>query len=257
MTTAPKPAGTTGAAPPRPLRVLIADDEPLARERLKRLLAAEPGVEVVVECTNGDEAVAAIGTHDPDLALLDIRMPLRDGFDVVRTRVDNASRPVIVFVTAHESRASQAFDLGVADYLLKPCTPARLRQTLQRVRECLTAAPDASVATSPLQRLIVRMGERMIVVPTDDVDWMESANNYVVLHAGHTTHVVRETLSRLETRLAAKQFMRISRFAAVNLRRVREILPSETDGHLLVLNDGTKLPVTRSIREIQARLELG
>lgn len=252
------PADVPGAVSFRPLRVVIADDEPLARDRLKRLLSAEPGVEVVAECTNGDEAVTAISALDPDLALLDVRMPLRDGFAVARAQPGHAARPVIVFVTAHESRASEAFDVQATDYLLKPCTPARLRQALQRVRERLAAAPESPDDDhAPLHRVIVRLGERMIVVPTDEVDWIESANNYVVLHAGHTTHVVRETLSRLEIRLATKAFMRISRFAAVNLRRVREIQPNESEGHVLVLQDGTKLPVTRSIREIQARLETG
>lgn len=239
----------------RPLRVVIADDEPPARDRLKRLLAAEPGVEVIAECTNGQEALAAITTLDPDLALLDVRMPVLDGFKVAAALPPDQIRPVLVFVTAYDAFAPEAFAVHATDYLLKPCPPARLRTVLQRARALLAGIPSSGGKPPPLQRVIVRTGERMLVVPTSDVDWVESANNYVILHCGRTTHILRESLTELEGRLDGEQFMRISRFAIVNLARVREILTTDNGGHQLQLADGALLPVTRGIREIQARLE--
>ena len=242
------------AATNPPLRILIADDEPFARQRLSDMLARETNVEVVAECTNGTEAEAAIRSLTPDVALLDVQMPGLDGLAVARTLTPGSLRPVVIFVTAHEEHALRAFELQAADYLLKPCPPARLHQALNRARALLAAEPTP---TSPsLQRLIVRMGERMIVVSASDIDWIESANNYVVLHVGRETHVLRETLTELEIRLPKGQFLRISRTAIVNLNRVREIRQDD-GGHVMVLSGGDKLPITRGIREVQARLEVG
>ena len=237
-----------------PLRVLIADDEPLARQRLADMLSRETGVEIVAECTNGTEAEVAIRSLTPDVALLDVQMPGLDGLAVARTLTPGTLRPVVIFVTAHEEHALRAFDLQAADYLLKPCPPARLHQALNRARALLAAEPTH---TGPsLQRLIVRMGERMIVVPAADIDWIESANNYVVLHVGRETHVLRETLTELEIRLPKGQFLRISRTAIANLNRVREIR-QDGGGHVMLLSGGDKLPITRGIREVQSRLEAG
>jgi len=242
------------SAPHPLLRVLIADDEPLARQRLADMLSRETGVEIVAECTNGTEAEVAIRSLTPDVALLDVQMPGLDGLAVARTLTPGTLRPVVIFVTAHEEHALRAFDLQAADYLLKPCPPARLHQALNRARALLAAEPTH---TGPsLQRLIVRMGERMIVVPAADIDWIESANNYVVLHVGRETHVLRETLTELEIRLPKGQFLRISRTAIANLNRVREIR-QDGGGHVMVLSGGDKLPITRGIREVQSRLEAG
>lgn len=242
----------TAALPP--LRVLIADDEPLARQRLSNMLAREASVEIVAECTNGTEAEAAIRTLTPDVALLDVQMPGLDGLAVARTLTPGALRPVIIFVTAHDEHALRAFELQAADYLLKPCPPARLHQALNRARALLSSEP--SPISPSLQRLIVRTGERMIVVSATDIDWIESANNYVVLHVGRDNHVLRETLTELENRLPKGQFLRISRTAIVNLGRVREIRQDD-GGHVMVLGGGEKLPITRGIRDVQARLEAG
>ena len=242
------------SAPHPLLRVLIADDEPLARQRLADMLSRETGVEIVAECTNGTEAEVAIRSLTPDVALLDVQMPGLDGLAVARTLTPGTLRPVVIFVTAHEEHALRAFDLQAADYLLKPCPPARLHQALNRARALLAAEPTH---TGPsLQRLIVRMGERMIVVPAADIDWIESANNYVVLHVGRETHVLRETLTELEIRLPKGQFLRISRTAIANLNRVREIR-QDGGGHVMLLSGGDKLPITRGIREVQSRLEAG
>jgi two-component system LytT family response regulator len=237
-----------------PLRVLIADDESLARQRLHDLLGRETGIEIVAECTNGTEAEAAIRSLTPDVALLDVQMPGLDGLAVARTLAPGTPRPVIIFVTAHEEHALRAFDLQAADYLLKPCLPARLHQALNRARSLLEAEPSPS--SPSLQRLIVRLDERMLVISATDIDWIESANNYVILHVGHDNHVLRETLTELEIRLPKGQFLRISRTAIVNLNRVREIC-LDGGGHAMVLGGGEKLPITRGIREVQARLETG
>lgn len=241
---------------PHPLlRVLIADDEPLARQRLRGLLARETKVEIVAECSNGTDAGTAIRSLMPDVALLDVEMPGMDGLAVARSLEPGTLRPVIIFVTAHEEHALRAFDLQAADYLLKPCPPARLRQALNRARALLSTETH-STATPNLQRLIVRTGERMIVVPAGDIEWIESANNYVILHVGRDAHVLRQTLTELEVRLPKGQFLRISRTAIVNLSFVREIRQDD-GGHMMVLGGGEKLPITRGIREVQARLEMG
>ncbi len=244
----------TGA--PR-LRVLIADDEPLARSRLSQLLRIEPDVEVVAECTNGRDALETITALAPDVVLLDIRMPEMDGLAVARLLQPRALCPVIIFITAHESHGPAAFAVQACDYLMKPCSPARLRQAVQRARAQLARNPAESRESGllPLQRLIVRTGERMIVVPAEEIDWIESANNYVVLHAGRAAHVLRETLTELAARLEPRHFLRISRSAAVNPVRVKEIVQGDNGGHMLLLADGTRLPITRGIREIQALLE--
>lgn len=238
-----------------PLRVLVADDEPLARKRLTDLLSREPEVEVVAECTNGTDAESAIRNLAPDVALLDIQMPGLDGLAVARNVSPDALRPVIIFVTAYENHALRAFELQAADYLLKPCPPARLHQALNRARALLANEPQA-IANKCLQRLVVRTGDRMIVVPSGTIEWIESANNYVVLHVGRDTHVLRQTLTELENRLPRGQFLRISRTAIVNLSFVREILQDD-GGHAMLLGCGEKLPITRGIREVQARLEVG
>ena len=254
MAAAPHDVAPAAPLPDGRLRVLIADDEPLARHRLVNLLTHESDIEVIAECTNGLEAEAAIRALHPDVALLDVRMPGLDGLAVVRSLPPGAQRPVIIFVTAHEEHALRAFDLQAVDYLLKPCPPGRLRQALNRAWGLLASTPPP--AEPRLQRLIVRMGERMIVVAVDTIDWIESADNYAILHFGRETHVLRETLTELETRLARGQFLRISRTAVVNLDRVREI-QQEGGGHVMVLTGNVRIPITRGIREVQARLETG
>jgi two-component system LytT family response regulator len=182
-------------------------------------------------------------------------MPGLDGLAVARTLTPGALRPVIIFVTAYEEHALRAFELQAADYLLKPCPPARLHQALNRARALLSSEPLTS-ANQSLQRFIVRMGERMLVVSAEDVEWIESANNYVILHVGRETHILRQTLTELENRLPKGQFLRISRTTIVNLACVREIRQDD-GGHAMMLSGGEKLPITRGIREVQARLEVG
>jgi two-component system LytT family response regulator len=241
------------------IRTLIVDDEPLARQRLRTLLAQEPDVTVLSECTTSAEAVRAIRAQAPDVVFLDIQMPETDGLELLAA-VPAASRPFIIFVTAHREHTLAAFELGAIDYLLKPFKPARFRQAVARARARLQERaehrrPSGTPAPAYLKRVIVRLNEHQLVIPTNEIDWMESASNYIVLHAGGETHVLRDTLNSLEERLSPAHFLRVGRFAIVNLDRIRKLKPTEAGEHVLVMADGAEVPLTRGIREVQARLE--
>ena len=262
----PPPFSTQPAVSPAKslLRLLIADDELAARRRLRLQLARIADVEIIAECGDGTAALEALPRLRPDVALLDIEMPGLNGLAVVRSLGEGA-RPVIIFVTAHEQHALSAFEVRAADYLLKPYTQARLEQALDWART-LCERPTAAVAidpapstarAAPLTRLVVPTGTRMQVVATTEIDWIESAGNYAVIHVGSGTHILRETLLELEARLAPAQFFRISRTTIVNLDRVRELRADEADGHVMILAGGAKLVITRGIREVQKRLENG
>lgn len=249
------------------IRTLIVDDEPLARERIRLLLAAEPDLEVLGECASGPEAIEAIQARRPDLVFLDIQMPEVSGFDVLRALAPDAW-PLVIFVTAHDRHAIEAFEIRALDYLLKPFKRDRFRLALARAREHLESRAVAGLNArlrelleSPppdpayLSRLAVKTGERTLFVKIEDIDFLESAANYVVLHTARENHVVRETLTHLESRLSPKRFLRISRSTLVNLDRVRELQPLSPGEHVLVLADGRKLTVTRGLREVQERLQ--
>ncbi|MGV3531252.1 MAG: LytR/AlgR family response regulator transcription factor [Chthoniobacteraceae bacterium] len=248
------------------MRVVIVDDEALARARLRRLLGSEADVEIVAECADGIAALEAVKEHAPDVLLLDVQMPEMDGFDVVRN-LEAEKLPAIVFVTAYDQHAVKAFEARALDYLLKPTSQARVQEALGRVRERMRSTPETSLpqslldllasreaATSRPKRLAVRSGERTSFVVTDDVDWFEAAGNYVVLHVGKETHIVRETMSALETQLAGGPFLRVSRSAILNLQRVKELQSITAGEHVAILHDGQKIAITRSIREIEEKL---
>ncbi len=261
---------------PMKLTALIVDDEPLARERLRTLLAAESDLEIVGECTNGREAVAAVKKQRPDLLFLDIQMPELDGFQTLAQLQPLASAsangmPAVIFVTAFDEHAVRAFEVHALDYLLKPFKPARLRAALARAREQLakkSAGDDTSrrilelleerkTATEYLARIAVRDRDKVRFVKTADIDWIEASGNYLVLHAGKDNHVLRETLTSLEGQLSPKEFFRINRSALVHIDRVRHVEPTFNDEHIVVLSDGTKLTLTRGLRELQERLKFG
>ncbi len=251
------------------MKVIIVDDEPLARERLRRLLSGESDVEIVAECADGASAVAAVRHHAPDLLLLDVQMPGMDGFETVRA-LDARLLPAIVFVTGFDQHAVRAFEARALDYLLKPTTRARLAESLARVREKLAdgaASPRlpqalldllAERANAPIpprvRRLAVRTGERVIFVSTEDVSWVEAAGNYAVLHVGSATHILRETMSSLEGQLSGEGFLRVSRSAIVNLRRVKELQAVAPGEQIAILVDGQRVPMTRGIREVEEQL---
>ena len=250
------------------LNAVIVDDEPLAREHLRGLIADESDIEVIAACANGPEALAALRERPPDLLLLDVQMPEMDGFEVLR-RLE-PPLPLVIFVTAFDQHAISAFDVHAIDYVLKPVGAARFRRALQHAR-ALHAAHENGLASRRLvelleqqarkpdylSRLMVRNGGRTRFINVTDIDWIEAANNYVVIHTGKQTHVLRETLAAVEAQLSPREFFRLSRSALVRLDRVREVEPVFNDEHMIVLHDGTRLPLTRSLRELQDRLRFG
>ncbi|HEX2190946.1 MAG TPA: LytTR family DNA-binding domain-containing protein [Longimicrobiaceae bacterium] len=243
------------------LRALIVDDEPLGRERVRQLLAAEEDVEVVGECGHGGEAVVAIEELAPDLVFLDVQMPELDGFGVVEA-VGPERMPVTVFVTAYEEFALRAFEASALDYLLKPFDRARFRQALERVREQLRLRRDgelrAQLSTllaeirprrSHLERLVVRSGGRIRFVRVDEVDWFEAEGNYVRVHVGERSHLVRQTMSGLEAELDPARFVRIHRSTIAAVDRIEHIEPLFQGEYAVVLRGGRKLTSSRGYRE--------
>ena len=248
------------------IRALIVDDELSARERLRALLAKEAGLEIVGECETGAQALAAIRSQKPDLLFLDIQMPEMDGFDVLRAL--GRELPVVIFVTAFDRYAVKAFEVHALDYLLKPFKPARLTAAVNHAREQLAARGESTLAdrirsllderaaadSAAITRIAVRQGERVRFIRADDIDWIEASGNYIVLHTGGEKHTLRETLGSIEAKLPPKEFLRLSRSAIVNLERVLEAEPGFGDEHFVLLKNGTRLTMTRGIRELQERL---
>jgi two-component system LytT family response regulator len=237
------------------LRVLIADNERIARKRLRWLLEKEENVEIACECSNGGSVVSAVKEHQPDLVLLDIKMPDMNGFDVIRA-LEPCDRPAIVFVTAFENHAVHAFETCALDYLLKPVAAARLGKTLTRVRRHVHSATSSSspLAANANPRFSVRCGYRTRFIAPEQIDWIEASGNYAILHVDTQNHLLRETMARLESVLRSADFMRVSRSAIVRLSRVKEIQTTPTGHHFAVLHSGMRVCVTKSIREVAARL---
>lgn len=248
-------------------RALIIDDEAPARGRLRKMLDREPDVAVIGECCNGPEAITSIRSQNPDVIFLDVQMPEVNGFDVLRA-LPPEQVPAVIFVTAHEQHAVEAFEVHALDYLLKPFTQARLQQALQRARQTRTGSAQPAEQlralldslqppTQYLDRIAVKNGSQTVFVKVPDIDFLESAANYVVVRAQNENHILRETLSNLESRLSPQLFLRISRSVIVNLERVRSLQLTPQGESVLVLQDGRQLIVTRTLREVQNRLQFG
>jgi two-component system, LytTR family, response regulator len=249
-------------------RVLIVDDEPLARRAIRRLLDKRDGIEIVGECGDGESAVRLIRELAPDLVFLDIQMPEMDGFAVIREVGANAM-PVTIFVTAHDRFAVRAFDAHAADYVLKPIARARFDIALTRAKQRIAGELDRAelrrvlaslerIAASRgyLDRLAVPDRGRIHFVAVRDIDWLEAQGNYVVVHARGRDHDLRETLAKLEDKLDPADFVRIHRSTIVNVHRIREIQPWFHGHHRVVLEDGTELRMSRYQREVAKRLGL-
>lgn len=242
------------------MRVVIADDEPLARKTIRVLARRDPEVEIVAECRNGAEAVDAVREHKPDLLFLDIQMPRLDGFDVLEILGDEA--PAIVFVTAYDQYAIRAFEVHAIDYLLKPFTDERFEKALARAKELvrrkdterekhaqLTAAHRAFT-----KRFMVRSAGRVVFLKAEEIDWIEAADYYARLHVGANGYLIRESMNDLEAMLDPNTFVRIHRSAIVNLDRVREMRPLFRGEQVVVLHDGTQLKMSRGRRdELESR----
>ena len=243
------------------IRTLIIDDVQLARERLKRCLGEEPGVEVVGECDNGERAVAAIRGFRPDLIFLDVQMPALDGFGVLEA-LGGEGLPAVIFVTAYNEYAIQAFEVNALDYLLKPVDCKRLHKAVGRVRSQAAPPPaenfderfralieDIKSPPRYLKRLTIRQAGRTLLLPTDEVDWVETYGNYLKVHAGRESHLIRGTMQQLEAKLDPEKFVRVHRSALVNIERVKEIYPRSNGDQDLVLHDGRQLILSRNYRD--------
>lgn len=242
------------------IRAMIVDDEPLARMRIRDLLAEAADVEVIAECANGQEAIEAIEESPPDLLFLDIQMPVLDGFDVLQT-IGVGLVPVVIFVTAYDQFALRAFEAHALDYLLKPYDDERFEMALERARKRIRQQQggDLDVRLSALleqvrgdrgylQRLVVPTGPRSEFVRTDDIDWIEAERNYIRLHVGGRAHLLRETLRGIESALDPARFCRIHRSTVVNIDRIQAVESLFGGEYLVVLHDGTKLTSGRSYR---------
>ena len=249
------------------IRTLVVDDEPLARERLTSLLAAESDIEVVGQCRDGEEAVRAIMDHSPDLVFLDVQMPAMNGFDVIDA-VGSERMPLVIFVTAYDQHALKAFQVRALDYVLKPFDRERFQEALQRARahiqrdetgdlgrRLLALVKDLRRDQPKTDRLVVKSGGRLFFLRTDEIDWIEAAGNYVRLHVGNTSHLLRETMNAIEGRLDPEKFFRIHRSRIVNMERIQEMQPWLNGEYAVVLRTGTRLTLSRGYREkLQERL---
>ena len=248
------------------LKVMVVDDEPLAREGLVDLLRAMPDVEVAGAHGDGVSALHAIDAKTPDVLCVDIRMPGLDGFDVVAA-LDPERTPAVIFVTAFDAFAVRAFEVNALDYLLKPVTAERLAAAIERVRDRHRPEPltperltDLLEKLAPTRapgvgRLIVREVGRIIVIPASDIDWIEGADYYARLHIGTKSHLIRESMSSLERRLDPSRFQRLYRSAIVNLSRVRVVEAAERGDGVAVLTTGARIRVTAARRaELERRL---
>ncbi|HEU6452936.1 MAG TPA: LytTR family DNA-binding domain-containing protein [Gemmatimonadaceae bacterium] len=249
------------------VKTLIVDDEPLARSRLRKLLSAEDGVEIVGECANAEEAIGIIESALPDLVFLDVQMPGMDGFQML-SKLETPALPAIIFVTAFDDYALRAFEVHALDYLLKPYSRARFVDAFRHARAQLeresAAAADrrllgllaelraresggaaAPPAAHEHERLVVKADGRMFFVRPADIDWIEASANYVRLHARGESYQLRESMKNMEERLPRNSFVRIHRSAIVNLDRVRELQPWFHGEYVVILADGTKLTASR------------
>jgi two-component system LytT family response regulator len=222
-----------------PLRVLVVDDEPMARARLRRMLGAEHGVHILGECSNGDEAAAALGSLKPDVVFLDIQMPGMDGFGTLH-RASSAWRPHVVFVTAFSEHAVDAFEHGAVDYLLKPYSRERLRVSLERARVALQRVASGAGESFP-ERLPVPVGHRLRMVPVQSIDCVIAQLNYVELHVGAERLVLRETMAAMEQQLDPRHFARIHRSRIVRIAAVSEIETLESGRYVIRLGSGLRL----------------
>jgi two-component system LytT family response regulator len=244
----------------RKVRALIVDDEPLARRRVRRLLAADPEVEVVGDCSNGREAIAAIDARSADLVFLDAQMPEVDGFQVLEA-LNGARVPLIIFVTAYDRYAIKAFEVNALDYLVKPFDRRRFQAAVERAKERLRGDTSGELERRALallnqletkanhvDRLVIKSGGRVLFLTTSAVDWIEAEGKYVRLHIGKESHLLREGIGSLEARLDPKQFLRIHRSTIVNLDRIKQLDPWFNGEYRVLLRDGTLLVLSRGFK---------
>jgi two-component system, LytTR family, response regulator len=235
----------------RKIGTLIVDDEELARQVLRELLQTHPEIQILAECANGFEAVKAIAEHKPDLILLDVQMPRLSGFDVLELIEEDLA---VIFVTAYDQYAMRAFEVHAVDYLLKPVGRERfeaaLEQAKSRIGEKMPPAPELAATARPpqqyLERLVVRDGTRLTLIPVGKLDYVEAQDDYVALASQGAKHLKQQTIASVEAGLDPARFVRIHRSYIVNFERVVRIEPYGKDRRLAILADGTRLPVSRA-----------
>jgi two-component system, LytTR family, response regulator len=262
----PEPAANVSHGPPidAVVRAVIADDEPLARRKLRILLDSEAEVQVVAECQNGGQTVSAIRTCRPDLLLLDIQMPDLDGFQVL-SEISREEMPVVIFTSAYDQYAIRAFEAHALDYLLKPFDQGRLHQAIERARFELRQSKDRQITHRILDllsqmksdkqpvpesegRLVIRTKGRIVFLNLEEIDWVEAAANYVRLNIGKESYLFRETISRTSERLNPNHFIRIHRSVIVNVRKIKELIPVNSGEYIVVLKSGKELSCSRGYR---------
>lgn len=249
------------------IRAFIVDDEPLARQRVRLLLGDESDVDIVGEAGDGETAVTQIKHTRPDLLFLDVQMPGMDGFTVLENLPAEAM-PIVIFTTAYDKHALRAFDAHALDYLLKPFKPQRFSEAVQLARDQLANRQAGTAAcglleflvgrrapTARLKRLAVKNTDSVVFVEVEDIDVIEAAGKYAVVHVGKERHVLRETMTALESSLSPEHFLRISRSVIVNLNQVHQLQPMFKGENVVILKNGQRYPTTRPLREIQQKLE--
>ncbi len=246
------------------LKLLLVDDEPLIRKGLRTALSSISEIDIVGEAGSGTEAIGAISTCRPDLVLLDVQMPDCTGLDVVR-EVGPQNMPAVIFVTAYDEYAANAFELNAVDYILKPFEDARLRESIERARKRI-AQDSQAVLAQRLQallesqtrkwpdRIVVRSGERYEFVPVESIDWIESANNYVQLHCGPKEYLLGETMTNLENRLDPTKFVRVHRGRIVNTKRIIAAHPLLSGSYEMELAGGIRITTGRQFKEVVQKL---
>jgi two-component system, LytTR family, response regulator len=244
-----------------PIRVLIVDDEPLARQGLRRMLEEDTGVTIVGECTDGIEAVEVITASHPELIFLDVQMPEMDGFEVLE-HLDPEEMPLVVFVTAYDQHALRAFQVHALDYLLKPIEKERFVEALDRAKlqarhrrggdlthRILTMLDQKRAERGHLERIMIKSGGRISFLRTEEIDWLEAQGDYVCLHCQGKKHLLRQRISDLEGQLSPDAFLRIHRSTIVNIAHIKEMQPLFHGEYTVLLNDGTRLTMSRSFRD--------
>ena len=260
---APAPASPT----PGRIRAVIVDDEPAARRGIRLLLERDGGVDIVGEASGGAEAAELIAREKPDLAFLDVQMPGCDGFQALQ-RAGAAHAPAVIFVTAYDEHALRAFEVNAVDYLLKPYDDARFAAALQRAKEevrrretdtvnsrlhqlldYLQHVPRPPAAETAANRILLKSSGEIFFLKAEEIDWIEAEGDYMKFHVSGRTHLMRETMARLEARLDPKRFIRIHRSTIVNIDRLRKLSPSFAGEYAVILHDGTKLKLSRGYHE--------
>jgi len=250
------------------IRAIIVDDEPLARKFLRQMLQDDPDTEIIAECGSGYEALPAIRKLQPDLLFLDIQMPEMDGFAILQA-LDQQRMPLVVFVTAYDQYAMRAFEVHALDYLLKPFDDQKFERTMKRVKaqirgkerertdsQMLAFLKELKDKSSYLERISIKTADRITLLRVEEIDWIEADDNYVQIHAGKSSHQLRETITNLERQLNPAKFLRIHRSSIVNLERIESLEQMFHGEYRVILKNGSELTLSRRYRE-KARQLLG